>query len=120
MSKFSKLFIFLYLFISFLVSQNNSSHSTLNRVKCEKQILPLVGFEPTTSCIRGKPKASRKRSNMLIFKYRYLETIFLYKSILGKFESHRDQNLFFKTNIKIQKLLKLINKFYFDKLDDIQ
>ena len=28
--------------------QNNSSHFTLNRVKCEKQILPSVGFEPTT------------------------------------------------------------------------
>ena len=30
------------------------SHSTLNRVKCEKQILPSVGFEPTTCCIRDR------------------------------------------------------------------
>ena len=37
-----------------LVLQNNSSHSILNRVRCEKQILPPVGFEPKTSCIRGK------------------------------------------------------------------
>ena len=37
-----------------LVLQHNSSHSTLIRVKCEKQILPSVGIEPTTSCIHGK------------------------------------------------------------------
>ena len=24
-----------------------------NRVKCEKQILPSMGFEPTTSCVHG-------------------------------------------------------------------
>ena len=38
-----------------LVLQNNFSHSTLeNRENCEKQIFPSVGFEPTTSCTRGK------------------------------------------------------------------
>ena len=36
-----------------LVLQNNSSHSTLNRVKCEKQILPPVEFEPTTYLDKG-------------------------------------------------------------------
>ena len=42
-----------------LVLQNNSRHSTLNRVKYEKQILPPVGFESTTSCIRGKRLPTR-------------------------------------------------------------
>ena len=32
-----------------------------NRVKCEKQILPSVGFEPTTSCIRGKRLTAKPR-----------------------------------------------------------
>ena len=31
-----------------LVLQNNLTHSTLNRLKWEKQILPSVGFESTT------------------------------------------------------------------------
>ena len=31
-----------------LVFQNNSLHFTLNRLKCEKQILLSMGFEPTT------------------------------------------------------------------------
>ena len=41
-----------------LVLRNNSSHSTLNRVK---QILPLVGFEPATSCICGKRVPARPK-----------------------------------------------------------
>ena len=45
-----------------LVLQNNFSHSTLlNRVNCEKQILPSMGFEPTTSCICGKRLTARPR-----------------------------------------------------------
>ena len=37
---FENILLFLILFCSFiLVLQNNSSHSTLNKVKCEKQIL---------------------------------------------------------------------------------
>ena len=38
--------------------QNNFSHSTLKRVKCEKQILPSVGFEnprPPTFAARVLP-----------------------------------------------------------------
>ena len=42
-----------------LVLQNNSSHYTLDRVKCDKQILLPVGFEPTTTCIRGKRHTAR-------------------------------------------------------------
>ena len=44
-------FVLLECFINFnsftriLVLQNISSHSTLNRLKCDKQILPFVGFE---------------------------------------------------------------------------
>ena len=43
------------------VLQNNSSHFTLNRVKCEKQILPSAGFEVRThdSCIRDKRHTER-------------------------------------------------------------
>ena len=37
-----------------LVFQNNASHLTLNKVKCEKQILSSVGFEPSLSCVRYK------------------------------------------------------------------
>ena len=36
-----------------------SSHFTLNRVKCEKQILPPVGFELTISCICGQRLPAR-------------------------------------------------------------
>ena len=39
--------------------QNNSLHSSLNRVKCETQILPSVGFAPTTFCICGKRLTAR-------------------------------------------------------------
>ena len=53
--------------------QNNSLHSNLNRVKSETQILPSMGFEPTTSCIRGK-RLPAKQQNIparprLILKY---------------------------------------------------
>ena len=41
------------------VFQNNSIHSTLNRVKYKKQILLPVGFEPTTSCIHSKSLPAR-------------------------------------------------------------
>ena len=44
----------LRVFISF-TKQFFIFHS--NKVKCEEQILPSVGFEPTTSCIRGKHTA---------------------------------------------------------------
>ena len=51
-SNLSKLnFIIYYSFI--LILQNNSSHWTINKVKCEKRILPSMGLKPTTSCIRG-------------------------------------------------------------------
>ena len=49
---------------------NNSSHSTLLRVKCEKQILPAVGFEPTTSCIRGKRQGILILASLLFDLYR--------------------------------------------------
>ena len=44
-----------------LVLQNNSSHSTLNRVKCENKFCPRWGLnQPTTSCIRGKRLTARR------------------------------------------------------------
>ena len=61
MSSFqSKLFFLLILrvFIGF-TKQLFTFHS--NRVKCEKQILPSVEFERTTSCIRGKRLTARPR-----------------------------------------------------------
>ena len=50
-------------------------------MNCEKQILPWVGFEPTTSCIRGKrvtarpggPHAREQTTPRLILKH--LESI---------------------------------------------
>ena len=48
----------LRIFISF-TKQFFTLHSI--RVKCEKQILPSVGFEPTTPCIRGKRLSARPR-----------------------------------------------------------
>ena len=55
-----EIFFLLILRVILLVLQINSSHSTL-RVKYEKQILPSVGFEPTTSSIRGKRLTARPR-----------------------------------------------------------
>ena len=85
--------LFFILFCSFYISFTKQSlHSTLNIIKCEKQILPSVGFEPTTSCIRGKRLTARPRGTnehhegdharerttpRLISKY--LESIFLQK-----------------------------------------
>ena len=48
----------LRVFISF-TKQFFTFHS--NRVKCEKQILSWVGFEPTTSCICGRRLTARPR-----------------------------------------------------------
>ena len=50
--------LFLMVLISF-TKQFFTFHSI--RVKREKQILPSVGFEPTTSCIRGKRLTARPR-----------------------------------------------------------
>ena len=50
--------LILRIFISF-TKQFFSLHS--NRVKCDKQILPSVGFEPSTFCIRGKRLTARPR-----------------------------------------------------------
>ena len=50
--------VFLKVFISF-TKQLFIFHS--NRVECEKQILPSVGFEFTTSSIRGKRLTARPR-----------------------------------------------------------
>ena len=48
-------------------------HSTINRVKCETEILPSVRFECTTSCIRGKRLPARPQNipatPKLILKY---------------------------------------------------
>ena len=103
--------LILRIFISF-TKQFFTFHS--NRVKCKKQILPWVGFEPTTSCIRGKrlnarprgPHGRERTTPRLIWKY--LESIFIqrYPPDTGMqtlaanaggrgFESHRGQNLFF-------------------------
>ena len=54
----NNLSINLRVFISF-TKQFFTFHS--NRVECEKQILPSVGFELTTSCIRGKRLIARPR-----------------------------------------------------------
>ena len=48
MCKVSQYQIYINFNCLILVLPNNSSHFTLNRVKCEKQILPSVGFEPTS------------------------------------------------------------------------
>ena len=80
MSPFNFFLLILRTFISF-TKQFFTFHS--NRVKCEKQIfLPSVGFEPTTSCIRGKrltarpqgPHGRERKTPKLIWKY--LESIF--------------------------------------------
>ena len=49
-SKFIIILLYFYIYTCtfILVLLSNSLHSTLKRVKYEKQILPSVGFEPTT------------------------------------------------------------------------
>ena len=65
-------YIILRVFISF-TKQFFTFHSI--RIKCEKQILPSVGFEPTTFCIRGKRLTARftrlTSSYMYLFIYKY-------------------------------------------------
>ena len=63
-------FIILIVFISF-TKQFFTFHS--NRIKCEKQILPSVGFEPTTSCIRGKRLTARPRGKICFSHFILLE-----------------------------------------------
>ena len=56
-------------------------------MECEEQILPSMGFEPTTSCIRGKglparqqgPHAKEQTTPRLILKY--FENIFLQRPL---------------------------------------
>ena len=48
MASFQRKLIFKCFNNFIFVLQNNSSHSTLHRVKCEQQILPSMGFKPTT------------------------------------------------------------------------
>ena len=66
----------------------------LIRVKFEKQILPSVGFKPTTSCIRGKRLTARpqglhgreRTTPRLILKY--IESISL--------QRHRPETIWHK------------------------
>ena len=57
-----------------------------------KQILPSVGFEPTTSCIRGKRLTARPRDTH--GREQTVKTLAANAGGRG-FESHRGQNLFF-------------------------
>ena len=47
------------IFNSFKLVLRNNSSIYLNKVKCEKQILLPLGFEPTTSCILSKSLFAR-------------------------------------------------------------
>ena len=61
--KQSNLLVCFYILCTNYVEYKHKQFFTFhsNRVKCEKQILPTVGFEPTTSCIRGKRLTARPR-----------------------------------------------------------
>ena len=49
-----------------------------NRVNCEKQILPSMGFEPTTSCIRGKHLPAKSQGSH--GRERTIPRIIIYKT----------------------------------------
>ena len=85
----------------------------LSRVKCETQIVPPVGIEPPTSCMRPRPRgqAGRRlpRRSWLLAEGRGSNPTGC-KICFSHFTLFRVEceEMFCKTNIKLQKVLKLI------------